>query len=219
MAHKGGKHALAQGLFVSSLLFLGLALFSLGWTVWPAPTEAVQISIPAGPLPGAPADSAFASLAEYTLSVEWPSWIRKGQKGMTFVRMAQSAEGQTNREAQIVLVEPIIPGLPIEPKGQLQTSLAEGQELDLGWDLTGLQVGEYPGKVMISFGFYDEALGEIVATPVAVTDVIVRVTALWGLPASLTLWLGLVGLALWGALFLLGRVVEARGIEARERRK
>jgi hypothetical protein len=38
-------------------------------------------------------------------------------------------------------------------------------------------------------------------------DLQVRVVELWGLASGLVIWLGFVSLAIWGALFLLGRVV------------
>jgi hypothetical protein len=43
--------------------------------------------------------------------------------------------------------------------------------------------------------------------PVAVVDLAFQVRSLYGLEARLVLWLGLAGVALWGALFIAGRVV------------
>jgi hypothetical protein len=59
---------------------------------------------------------------------------------------------------------------------------------------------------VVSFGFFDETLGELVPVPVAVVDFSIQVVTLWGLARGLVLWLGVVGLVLWGALFILGRV-------------
>ena len=56
----------------------------------------------------------------------------------------------------------------------------------------------------LSFGFYDEAAQELVTVPVAVVDIDLTVSALWGLESQLSLWFGLVALVLWGALFILG---------------
>ena len=60
------------------------------------------------------------------------------------------------------------------------------------------------------FAFYDEEQAALVTVPVVVVDVATRVDALWGLEANLVLWLGFVGLVLWGALFVIGRVVEGK---------
>ena len=47
--------------------------------------------------------------------------------------------------------------------------------------------------------------------PVAVVDIDLTVSALWGLESQLSLWFGLVALVLWGALFILGRTVQGMG--------
>jgi hypothetical protein len=114
------------------------------------------------------------------------------------------------RPAQIVLVEPVIPGVALEPEGRSQANLTAGQDLTLTWEVEGGAPGDYEGKVYVSFGFYDDALGELVDVPVAVVDLAFHVTALYGLEARLVLWLGLVGVALWGVLFILGRVAAGR---------
>lgn len=202
---------LSQVLFVLSLIFLGLSLFSLGWAVWPSPTEGIQFAIPAGVLPGAPAGTTYASLADYTLNVSWPRWIRAGESGSIVVGLSavESLETQAdNRAAQVVLVEPEILALPVEPPGRMQVSLAPGQSLNLSWQVAGLLSGQYPGKLNVSFGFYDEVLAELVPVPVAVVDLAIRVRSLWGLQANLVIWLGVVGLVLWGVLFVLGRLAE-----------
>jgi len=204
---------LAQLLFMLSLIFLAFGLFSLGWAMWPAPTDAVQFAIPAGVLPGVPAGKTYASVADYTLTVSWPVWVRAGEAGTLNVTLTEAdadAGLAAGRPAQVVLVEPAIAALPLDPPGRVQATLAPGQELDLTWEVDGALAGEYPGKVVVSFGFYDEALAELVSVPVAVVDVTVRVTALWGLEAGLAVWFGLVGLVLWGALFVLGRVAQGR---------
>jgi hypothetical protein len=204
---------LGQLLFTLSLVFLAFGLFNLGWAMWPAPTDAVQFAIPAGVLPGVPAGKTYASVADYTLTVSWPVWVRAGETGtlrVTLTEAAADAGLAAGRPVQVVLVEPAIAALPLDPPGRVQATLAAGQDLDLTWDVDGALAGEYPGKVIVSFGFYDEALAELVTVPVAVVDVTVRVTALWGLEAGLAVWFGLVGLVLWGALFVLGRVAQGR---------
>jgi len=213
MKHRPRAHGgwLSQVLFVLSLIFLGLSLFSLGWAVWPAPSAGVQFAIPAGVLPGAPAGTTYASLADYTLNVSWPRWIRAGETGTIVVALSavESHETQAgDRAAQVVLVEPEVLALPVEPPGRMQASLAPGQSLNLSWQVVGLLSGQYPGKLNVSFGFYDETLAELIPVPVAVVDMAIRVRSLWGLQANLVIWLGVVGLVLWGVLFVLGRLAE-----------
>jgi hypothetical protein len=206
----GGRGGwLSQLLFTLSLVFLGFGLFSLGWGVWPQPTDAVQIDIPAGVLLGAPSGTTYASLADYDLNVSWPIWIRAGESGMITVHLTEveGAAGEAvERPVQVVLVEPVIPGVALEPEGRSQASLAAGQALNLTWKVMGDAPGEYGGKLYVSFGFYDDALGELVPVPVAVVDLAFQVRSLYGVETRLVLWLGLASVALWGALFIAGRV-------------
>jgi hypothetical protein len=112
----------------------------------------------------------------------------------------------------VVLIEPALVGLTLDPPGLVQTNLAAGQGLVEAWQVDARAAGDFNGKVYVSFGFYDEEQEELIAVPVAVVDVALRVTSIWGLNNQLALWIGLVALAFWGALFILGRVVrgEAR---------
>jgi len=209
----GKQRWLSQFLFVLSLVFLAFGLVSLGWGVWPSPTNAVAFTIPVGVLPGAPLGKTYASMADYALNVSWQTWIRMGESGTITLHLSEmdaDAGSAVERPAQVVLVEPVVPGVRLEPGGRMQANLAAGQELTLTWEAEGAVPGEYGGKLYVSFGFYDEALAEMVPVPVAVVDLAFRVTALYGLEGRLVLWLGLVGVALWGALFLLGRAVEGR---------
>lgn len=205
---------ISQLLFGLSLLFLGFGLFNLGWVVWPAPTDAVQFTIPAGVLPGTPAGMTYASQADYALTVSWPVWLRKGETGKILVNLIETDNVDTppepERKAQVLLVEPSLVALPVEPPGTMQTNLASGKDLDLFWEVTGSMVGEHPGRVVVSFGFYDATLAELVPVPVAIVDMTVRVTALWGLEANLAIWFGMASLILWGMLFLLGRVAQVK---------
>jgi len=204
---------LSQPLFALSLIFLLGGLFLLAWGVWPPSTDAAQLTIPAGVLPGAPTGRTYASMVDYSLSVSWPMWVRAGEEGTLEVLMTEDdpdSTGTVDRPAQIVLVEPVVAGLALDPSGRTQVNLAEGQNLDLTWTLESVQTGEYEGKVYVAFGFYDEAQGELVSVPVAVVDIAFEVASLWGLDGRLVLWFGLVGVALWGSLFVLGRAVEGR---------
>ena len=216
--HAYGKgHRLSQFLYTLSLAFLVLGLFLLAWAVWPAPTDAVQISIPAGPLPGAPSQVDFTSLSDYALNISWPRWIRLGEEGLLHLRLTEldktpHPEGATH-SVQMVLVEPTLHPLPINPPGSMQANLGDDQELLLTWEVTGTSRGEFAGKMFVSFGFFhddapteDEAQQRLVAIPVAVVDLHVQVIELWGLETALVIWFGLVSLVLWGALFILGRV-------------
>jgi hypothetical protein len=204
---------LSRLLFILSLVFLGFGLFNLGWGMWLPPTDAVQLDIPAGVLPGAPPGATYASMADYMLNLSWQKWIRAGEKGMITLHLTEAGEEGSEaveRPAQIVLVEPVIPGVALEPEGRSQANLTAGQDLTLTWEVEGGAPGDYEGKVYVSFGFYDDALGELVDVPVAVVDLAFHVTALYGLEARLVLWLGLVGVVLWGVLFLMGRVAAGR---------
>ncbi len=213
--HKG--HRLSQFLYTISLVFLVLGLFLLAWAVWPEPTDAIQINIPAGLLPGAPGEVNYTSLSDYALNISWPRWVRLGEVGLIHLRLTDLdtttlPEGAT-RSVQMVLVEPILHPLPITPPGSMQANLGDDQELLLTWEVTGTSRGEYGGKMFVSFGFFqedspmdDETQQALVAIPVAVVDLHVRVIELWGLEPGLVIWFGLVSLVLWGALFILGRV-------------
>lgn len=204
-------HWLSQGLFALSLLFLLFGLLSLGWVVWPAPVDAVEIIIPKGILPGAPQGKDFASLSTYRLQVSWPRWVRSGANGSmhaVLTDLDDPASPIPEQDAQVVLVEPVIPGLSISPAGQAQAALADLQDLDLSWELRGQEPGEFPGKMTISFGFFDPEIGELQPVPVAVVDLHIRVIDLWGLAPGLAIWFGMVSLVLWGVLLIAGRMVQ-----------
>lgn len=200
---------MGEGLFILSLLFLLLGLMILAWGVWPSGTDSKQLTLPAGALPGAPEGTDYASQAEYTLTLDWPVWLRKGETAdlqATLVETEKKALSEGT--VQVVLIEPVIPGMSLDPPGLVQTTLAPGQELVESWTITPLADGDFAGKVYTSFGFYDEEAEEWVAVPVAVVDIDLRVSSLWGLDSQLSLWFGLVALVLWGALFILGRTVQ-----------
>jgi hypothetical protein len=202
-----GRNWLSQGLFILSLLCLGFGLFSLGWRVWPAPVDSVQITIPAGVLPGAE-DQSYASLTDYKLVVSWPLWILYGETGRLRVNISgvagEDPPTTTMAQPQIALLEPVILGLPLTPAGRMQGIFSPDQSLDLTWEVQGNLPGEYTGKVYVAFGFYDADWAELASVPVAVVDVQMRVDAMWGLEANLAMWLGLVGMVLWAVLFVLG---------------
>jgi len=173
--------------------------------------DAVQFTIPSGVLAGAPAGTTYASLAAYALRVSWPQRLRLGDAGTITVTLQELGEVEgsvVDHEAQVLLVEPSLFNLMIDPPGRMQANLAPGQDLTLTWDAAGEKTGTFTGKILVSFGFYDESLDELVPVPVAVVETTVRVSALWGLERGLALWFGVVGLVFWGALFLLGRVVQ-----------
>ena len=221
------KHRFAKGnrlsqlLYTFSLVFLLLGLFLLAWSVWPAPTDGVQINIPAGPLPGAPGEVDFSSLSNYALNISWQRWMRLGEEGLIHLRLTDlERTSPINGEAgsvQIVLMEPALHPLLISPPGLVQANLGDDQELLLSWAVTATSPGEYSGKMFVSFGFFqeedvvDEGSQQALTTiPIAVVDLNVRVIELWGLEPGLVIWFGLVSLVLWGVLFILGRVAARR---------
>lgn len=214
-----GKRTIGGGwgsriLYGLSLVLLAFGLINLGWAAWPTGRDAVNLDIPSGVLPGAPAGTNYAIMTDYVLRVSWPRWIRLEETGNIQVVLSpvegQEKETQNDDVAQIVLIEPALGMLSVTPAGRLQANLGPEQPLDMTWTVAGEPVGEYTGKIYVSFGFYEEAAEELVAVPVAVVDVAMRVVALWGLGRPIALWLGFVGLALWGALFLLGRWVQLK---------
>jgi len=211
----------SQFLYLLSLACLILGLFILGWAVWPAPTDAVQFNIPAGPLPGAPEGFDFPSLSDYALNISWPRWIRRDEVGLIHLRLTDLVQeplpGNAVRGTQIVLVEPALYPLLITPAGSVQANLGDDQELLLTWEVTGTSRGDFPGKMYVSFGFLGEAFPtdeepqeELVAVPVAVVDLHIRVIGLWGWDSGLVIWFGLLSLVFWGVLFILGRVIAER---------
>ena len=210
---KRSRSGLSKLLFTLSLGCLVFGLVSLAWAVWPTSEDAAQFTIEAGVLPGAPTGTTYAALTDYTLSLNWPTWLRSGDTGTLRVILAESGEDDAvtaDRPVQTIVIEPVISSMPIDPAGRVQASVAAGNDLDLTWELTGGEEGDYEGKVAVSFAFYDEEQEALVTVPVVVVDVATRVDALWGLQANLVLWLGFVGLVLWGALFVVGRVVEGK---------
>ncbi|HCU58028.1 MAG TPA: hypothetical protein DF984_07405 [Anaerolineaceae bacterium] len=210
---KRNHSGLPKLLFGLSLVCLAFGLISLAWAVWPTSEDAAQFTIEAGVLPGAPAGTSYAAVTDYTLSLNWPTWLRKGDTGTLRVTLAEAGQAggaAADQPAQVIVVEPVISSLPIDPPGRVQASAAAGHDLELAWELTGGGEGDYEGKVAVLFAFYDEEQAALVTVPVVVVDVATRVDALWGLEANLVLWLGFVGLVLWGALFVIGRVVEGK---------
>ena len=209
-----GRGWQSQVLFGLSLLVLIFGLITIGWAIWPQPEDASQLAIPAGVLPGAPAGTTYASLAPYELNVSWPRWIRVGETGSIEVFLDPAYDDETPQAGedpiQVVLIEPTLGRIAVIPSGQMQANLAPGQSLDNSWQITGEQAGEYVGKVYVSFCFYEEAEERLIPIPVAVIDIAIRVTALWGLERPIALWLGFVALVIWGGLFLLGRWMQLK---------
>jgi len=216
MTHSGKLHGnwLSQLLFTLSLAFLAFGLLNLGWYTWPTSTDALQLTIPKGTLAGAPAGTTYASFSDYSLAISWPRWQRIGKEGFLKVTLTEiisiDVQNQESQSNQVILIEPSLAGMVIDPPGKMQANLALGQTLEMTWALQGDLKGEYPGKVLVSFGFFDESLMELVSVPVAVVDISVRVTSLWGANPQLALWFGAVGLVFWGALFVLGRFSQVR---------
>ncbi len=211
-SNRGGW--VSQVLYVLSLMCLGMGLFLLGWAVWPVPTEAVQIPISKGVLPGVPTGTGYASLTDYTLSVSWQRWFRVGDVGTIQLEMNETDpdKGDVGEgEVQIVVAEPLLSSLTLSPPGTIQANLAPSNDLAMIWEVKAGKDGEYHGKVLVSFGFYNEALDEMTIVPVAVVDVLIIVTSLWGMGSRMAMWFGLVGIVLWGALFLMGRMVHVKG--------
>jgi hypothetical protein len=209
-----GHRRLSQFLYGLSLVFMAFGLFNLGWVVWPAATDAVQFSIPAGNLPAAPVEDDFISLSAYALAISWPRWMRRGEPGTLRLQLTDldhtPPPAGDARDAQVVLAEPALFPLQVEPLGGVQATLGDDQELLLTWTLSGDQPGQFAGKLFVSFGFLDEAQGSLTAVPVAVVDLNIRVVGLWGAGSGLVLWFGFISLVLWGALFLVGRLVAGR---------
>ena len=202
-----------KGLYILSLVFLAIGLFSIGWVVWPTPREAVTIALPEGVLPGVPAGEIYASLTDYTLNITWPRWLRAGEEGKIWVYLNEQETNQIemeDRPAQVIIAQPNLGHFSIEPSGQVQASMGPGQDLELSWVISGPSSGIYPGEVLVSFGFYDRDLSRLVPVPVAVVDIEVRILQLFGLQSQMVLWIGLIGLVFWGALFLLGRAVQIK---------
>lgn len=205
-------HRLSQFLYSLSLVFLGIGLYSLGWAVWPVPMDGVQFNIPAGALPGAPGESLFASLSDYSLEISWTSQVRRGEAGALHLRLTDLdplPPAEINA-SQVVLAEPALYPLRVDPPGEVQANLGDDQSLLLTWTVTGDQRGDYAGKLYVSFGFFDDAEDALIAVPVAVVDLHIQVIELWGIAPGMVIWFGFVSLVLWGVLFLLGRVVVVR---------
>jgi hypothetical protein len=206
------SHRLSQFLYSLSLVFLGIGLFSLGWAVWPPPMDVVQFNIPPGPLPGAPGDGGFSSLSDYSLEISWQRWVRRGESGVLQLRLTDMDPlPQAERDAsQVLLAEPALYPLRVEPPGEVQANLGDDQTMLLTWAVNGDERGTYGGKLYVSFGFFDDAEDALIAIPVAVLDLDIQVIELWGLAPGLVIWFGLVSLVLWGGMFVLGRVVAGR---------
>jgi hypothetical protein len=204
----------SQILYTLSLAVLVFGLFNLAWAVWPSPTDAVQIAIPAGILPAAPEGKVFASLSEYALNVSWTRWLRQGESGTLHLVLTdlehEPLPTGTERQAQVVLAEPAVYPLRVDPLGGVQATLGDDQQLLLAWEVAGEQQGSFPGKIYVSFGFYDEETDALVSVPVVVVDINIQVVTLWGRGAGFAIGLGIVSLVLWGVLFVLGRLSNAR---------
>ncbi len=139
----------------SGLLFLLLGLMILGWGVWPGSSDSRQLTIPAGILPAAPEGTAYASQAEYTLTINWPIWLRKGEQADLQATLVETdGTALADRSAQVVLIEPMFSGLTLEPPGLVQANLSEGQALEESWAINASAEGEFTGKVYVSFWFF-----------------------------------------------------------------
>ncbi len=108
------------------------------------------------------------------------------------------------------MVEVDISRLPLAPSGLTQHNMAPGTDLQTSRIVTAVQTGEFPGKALVSFGFFDEEMNELVPVPVAVVDFEIDVRSLWGLEHGIVIWLGFVGLVLGGVMFLLQRYVQVK---------
>jgi len=187
-------------------------MFALGWKVFPSPVDGVHINIPAGALPGAPEGDGFVSLSEYSLKITWPRWIRRGETGLLRLSLTDldPAPAALVDSTQIVMVEPALFPLQVDPMGEIQVSMGDDQTLQLLWKVKGEQSGKYAGKLYISFGFFDEPGHALMAIPVAVVDVNLRVIELRALSSGLLIWVGLLSLVLAFGLFILGKAASKR---------
>jgi hypothetical protein len=209
------NRVIGQILYFFSLIFLIFGLFCLAWVVWPAPRDAVSTTIPEGVLPGAPPGKDYASLGKYSLNISWPRWQRLGEGYQNITLFLdeptqEDGDDQENRAVQVVIAEANLAGLPIEPTGRIQHTLGPGQDMTISWAVPGIQVGKFPGEVIFSFGFFEEDSAEMIAVPVAVVDVQVKVISLFGLRHQMVLWFGFIGLVFWGVFFVLGRWVKTK---------
>jgi hypothetical protein len=207
------RQGIRRGLLGLSLLVMLGGVISLGWAFWPYSVDGVQMRVLAGVLPAAPEGSGFASLSDYTLAVSWPRWLRLGDSGTISIALSSPSEqvGAALVDAiQVVMVEVDISRLPLAPSGLTQHNMAPGTDLQTSRIVTAVQTGEFPGKALVSFGFFDEEMNELVPVPVAVVDFEIDVRSLWGLEHGIVIWLGFVGLVLGGVMFLLQRYVQVK---------
>ena len=86
--------------------------------------------------------------------------------------------------------------------------LGAGQDMELWWAVPGIHTGDFSGEVILSFSFFEEESPAMITVPVAVVDYDIRVISLFGMERNLVLWLGFVGVVLWGVLFVIGRAVQ-----------
>ena len=145
--HKFGQRGWSQLFYAFSLVFLAFGLANLGWAVWPCTEDAVEIQVPTGTLPGAPAGSDFFSMADYSLALSWPRWLRVGERGNISLYAVGTVpgEGEIEEDAvQILLVEPSLTALTVNPSGRTQVNLTRGLDLFLTWEVDAQQQGTYP---------------------------------------------------------------------------
>lgn len=201
---------MSKGIFTLSLVCLITGLFLLAWRLRPAPAEAVETIIPKGVLPAAPQGENFASLSDYRILISWPRWIWReeiGTIGFTLTDLDDTPVlNEQTGNVQVLSLELDLFPLFVEPQGDLQVNIADEQDLVLEWEVVGQERGVFPGKVYLSFNFFDEARQTFTSVAVAVIDIKIEVIDLWGMKPGMVTWLGFIALLLWGVFLLLSRV-------------
>lgn len=211
------------------LFILSLAL--LTWTSWyfPPQTETFQLNSLENALLPSPEGSAPA----YWITVKWSTTIRAGDKGMVEVSLdPRSPNGQGNPAADLKtkpdcavdtvnvfcsfnpMVEATlsIPGMQVDPAGEIQKPMTWGQPLDFKWNVTSGTVGTYAGTAWLHLDLVPQSPGgKPSRQPILARHIEVRNTGLLGVNTLIWRLAGEFGIL--GAVLILFRRIKKRAVK------
>lgn len=196
---------------VVGLISLILSAILLTWRLVPGGRDMQTLTIPAGRLPAGPPNLDLRIDQDIQIGLHWPKQLKAGEAGQVKLRILP---GELTHESAYVdpyqktlSGELVMIGIQSDPQGLIRTAYQDIRNVELAWQISTSQAGDYPGKVWVMLEFMD-GQGTNTEIPLAVFAFQTEVTRLWGMDAHTATWMGLLGLLVWGGMMALSVRLE-----------
>ncbi|MCJ7694528.1 MAG: hypothetical protein MUO40_03795 [Anaerolineaceae bacterium] len=197
-------------LVIGSIVLLVSAVM-LSWRLIPPERIEQKLTILDGRLAASPEGMDIILSRDINLQLQYPSKLRAGEKTKLWLEVAASeSEDGVDLEATMppgISAELTLLSVVQTPQGLITTGFDSTHPISFSWELQASEVGQREGSLWVTLDFVDPD-GEKVEVPVAAMSVRTEVVRLWGLDASVVLWLAFAGLLLWGGMMLIGLKLE-----------